>query len=230
MPCYLESQPRAKPVRSTTDDAHARLAADAVALVHLAFVLFVAFGGLLVWRAGPAGVAPCAAVAWAPGSNSLAGRARSPCWKITGARPSARPVTPEASSIIMCGQFLPGGADPRRAMDTGGGRPVINGVVYGVRWARWARRTRGGEEGLKAIRLIERSARGRPARRWRTRKGWLPCASPIGAPWWKTTPVGSPRAQRRLNAQPPLTLDGKPLSSLRLSYCSEADARAPGRG
>ena len=27
-----------------------RLAADAVALVHLAFVLFVAFGGLLVWR------------------------------------------------------------------------------------------------------------------------------------------------------------------------------------
>ena len=27
-----------------------RLAADAVALLHLAFVLFVAFGGLLVWR------------------------------------------------------------------------------------------------------------------------------------------------------------------------------------
>ena len=27
-----------------------RLAADAVALLHLAFVLFVVFGGLLVWR------------------------------------------------------------------------------------------------------------------------------------------------------------------------------------
>ena len=82
-----------------------RLAADAVALFHLAFVLFVVFGGLLVWRWPRRVWLHLPAVGW--GALDRVHRLdlpAHPAGKPPAAARRARPVTPGASSIIISGR------------------------------------------------------------------------------------------------------------------------------
>lgn len=121
-----------------------RLAADAVALVHLAFVLFVAFGGLLVWRWPRLAWLHVPAVLWGAWIEFAGGTC-----PLTPLENHLRQAVGEAGDA---GGFIdhyvwpllyPVGLTREGQWILGAVVLVINGVVYGVRWARWARRTRG---------------------------------------------------------------------------------------
>ena len=118
-----------------------RLAADAVALVHLAFVLFVAFGGLLVWRWPRLAWFQAPAVLWGAWIEFAGGMC-----PLTPLENHLRRAVGEAG---YAGGFIdhylwpllyPVGLTREGQWALGAGVLVINGVVYGVLWLRWARR------------------------------------------------------------------------------------------
>lgn len=118
-----------------------RRAADTVALVHLAFVLFVAFGGLRVWRWPALAWLHVPAVAWGAWIE-FAG------WTcpLTPLEHGLRQAVGEAGDA---GGFIdhdvwpllyPVGLTREGQWAWGAGVLVLNGVVYGVLWARRTRR------------------------------------------------------------------------------------------
>ena len=121
-----------------------RLAADAVALVHLAFVLFVAFGGLLVWRWPRLAWLHVPAVAWGAWIEFAGGTC--PLTPLENHRRQAVGEAGDAGGFIdhyVWPLLYPVGLTREGQWILGAVVLGVNGVVYGVRWARWARRTRG---------------------------------------------------------------------------------------
>ena len=117
-----------------------RLAADAVALLHLAFVLFVVGGGLLVWRWPRLAWLHLPAVAW----GALI--------EFTGWMCPLTPLEQHLRQIIgqagYAGGFIdhyllallyPVGLTREGQWALGVGVLVINGAVYGLLLGRWAR-------------------------------------------------------------------------------------------
>ena len=118
-----------------------RRVADTVALVHLAFVLCVAFGGLRVWRWPALAWLHVPAVAWGAWIE-FAG------WTcpLTPLEHGLRQAVGEAGDA---GGFIdhdvwpllyPVGLTREGQWAWGAGVLVLNGVVYGVLWARRTRR------------------------------------------------------------------------------------------
>jgi len=120
-----------------------RLAADAVALLHLAFVLFVVFGGLLVWRWPRLAWLHLPAAAW----GTLIEFAGWMC-PLTPLENYLRQAVGEsgyAGGFIdhyLWSLLYPVGLTREWQWVLGAGILVINGAVYGVLWVRRARRTR----------------------------------------------------------------------------------------
>ena len=117
-----------------------RLAADAVALLHLAFVLFVVGGGLLVWRWPWLAWLHLPAVAW----GALI--------EFTGWMCPLTPLEQHLRQIVgqagYAGGFMdhylrallyPAGLTREAQWALGAGVLVINGAVYGLLLGRWAR-------------------------------------------------------------------------------------------
>ena len=121
-----------------------RLAADAVALVHLAFVLFVAFGGLLVWRWPRLAWLHVPAVAWGAWIEFAGGTC-----PLTPLEHGLRRAVGEAGDgggfidHYLWPLLYPVGLTREGQWILGAVVLGVNGVVYGVLWARWARRARG---------------------------------------------------------------------------------------
>jgi len=117
-----------------------RLAADAVALLHLAFVLFVVGGGLLVWRWPWLAWLHLPAVAW----GALI--------EFTGWMCPLTPLEQHLRQIIgqagYAGGFMdhylrallyPAGLTREAQWALGAGVLAVNGAVYGLLLGRWAR-------------------------------------------------------------------------------------------
>ena len=120
-----------------------RRAADAVALVHLAFVLFVVFGGLLVWRWPRLAGFHLPAVGWGAWIE-FAGE----LCPLTPLENHLRQLTGAAG---YAGGFIdhylwpllyPAGLTREGQWALGAGVLVFNIVVYGVLWIRRIRRIR----------------------------------------------------------------------------------------
>jgi hypothetical protein len=117
-----------------------RLAADAVALVHFAFVLFVVFGGLLAWRWPRLAWLHLPAAAWGA-SIELAG------W-MCPLTPLENQLRQAAGAAGYPGGFIdhylwpllyPAGLTRETQWALGAGVLLLNGVVYGVLLVRRAR-------------------------------------------------------------------------------------------
>ena len=117
-----------------------RLAADAVALLHLAFVLFVVGGGLLVWRWPWLAWLHLPAVAW----GALI--------EFTGWMCPLTPLEQHLRQIVgqagYAGGFMdhylrallyPAGLTREAQWALGAGVLAVNGAVYGLLLGRWAR-------------------------------------------------------------------------------------------
>ena len=117
-----------------------RLAADVVALLHLAFVLFVVGGGLLVWRWPWLAWLHLPAVAW----GALI--------EFTGWMCPLTPLEQHLRQIIgqagYAGGFIdhyllallyPAGLTREAQWALGAGVLVVNGAVYSLLLGRWAR-------------------------------------------------------------------------------------------
>lgn len=110
-----------------------RLAADAVALVHLAFVLFVAFGGLLVWRWPRLAWLHVPAVAWGAWIEFAGGTC--PLTPLENHRRQAVGEAGDAGGFIdhyVWPLLYPVGLTREGQWILGAVVLVINGVVYGV--------------------------------------------------------------------------------------------------
>lgn len=149
-----------------------RLAADAVALLHGAFVLFVVVGGLLVWRCWPR-------LAWL----HLPAIAWGALIEFTGGICPLTPLEQHLRQVIgqagYAGGFIdhylwtllyPAGLTPRDAMGAGGGR--AHGQWGGVRRSPGAVGAGGGPAWAWVIRVSVRAWRG--VGWWRWCWGWRP--------------------------------------------------------
>ena len=143
-----------------------RLAADAVALLHGAFVLFVALGGFLVWRWPRLAWLHLPAVAW----GALIGFTGWIC-PLTPLEHHLRQVVGQAG---YAGGFIdhylwpllyPVGLTREGQWALGAGVLALNGAVYGLLLGRWAR---------SAGRLDQQ----RPPR-----PPWVRCTRPETDPW-----------------------------------------------
>ena len=120
-----------------------RLAADAVALLHLAFILFVAFGGLLVWRWPRLAWFQVPAVLWGGWIEFTGG-----ICPLTPLENHLRRVLGEAGyaggfiDYYLWPLLYPVGLTREGQWALGTGVLVVNGVVYGILLLRWARRAR----------------------------------------------------------------------------------------
>jgi hypothetical protein len=128
-----------------------RLAADAVALLHGVFVLFVALGGLLVWRWPRLAWLHLPAAAW----GALI--------EFTGWICPLTPLEYHLRHVIgqagYAGGFIdhyllsllyPTGLTREWQLTLGVGVLVVNGAVYGVLLRRWARSVSGSGSGPSA--------------------------------------------------------------------------------
>ncbi len=128
-----------------------RVAADAVALLHGAFVLFVALGGLLVWRWPRLAWLHLPAVAW----GALIEFSGWIC-PLTPLEHHLRQVIGQAGYAggfidhVLLALLYPAGLTREGQWALGVGVLVVNGVVYGVLLGRRARSARGGRRGSSA--------------------------------------------------------------------------------
>ncbi len=115
-----------------------RLAADAVALVHLAFVLFVAFGGLLVWRRPRLVWLHLPAAGW----GALVEFTGWIC-PLTPLENALRRAVGEAGYAggyidhYLWPLLYPAGLTREGQWALGAGVLILNGAVYGVLLMRW---------------------------------------------------------------------------------------------
>jgi Protein of Unknown function (DUF2784) len=117
-----------------------RLAADAVTLLHLAFVLFVALGGLLAWRWPRRAWLHLPAVLWGGWIEFAGGLC--PLTPLENHLRQAVGESGYAGGIIDPFLWLllyPVGLTRERPWALGAGVLVLNGVVYGVLLVRRAR-------------------------------------------------------------------------------------------
>ena len=142
-----------------------RLAADAVALFHLGFVLFVVFGGLLGLSLAPAGLAPPAG-AGVGGVDRIRRRAVSADPVGESPPPSRRPsrLRRGLHRSLSLAAALPGGTDPRGAVGAGGRRPRLQ--PRGLRRALDSPDAPGAVAGAAAVKATRATA-GRSVRSWR---------------------------------------------------------------
>ena len=121
-----------------------RLAADAVVLLHGAFVLFVVLGGLLVWRWPRLAWLHLPAVAW----GALLEFAGWSC-PLTPLENALRQAVGQAG---YAGGFIdhylrvllyPAGLTRAGQWVLGAGVLAVNGAGYGLLWRRWVRSARG---------------------------------------------------------------------------------------
>ena len=120
-----------------------RLAADAVALLHLGFVLFVAFGGLWVWRWPRRVWLHLPAVGWGAWIEFAGG--------LCPLTPLENHLRQAVGAAGYAGGFIdhylwpllyPAGLTREGQWMLGAGVLVFNVVVYGVLWIRRMRRAR----------------------------------------------------------------------------------------
>lgn len=117
-----------------------RLTADLVALLHGAFVLFVALGGLLVWRWPRLAWLRLPAVAWGALIEFTGG-----ICPLTPLEQHLRQVIGQAGYAggfidhYLLALLYPAGLTREMQWALGAGVLMVNGAVYGVLLGRWAR-------------------------------------------------------------------------------------------
>ncbi|MEP7327876.1 MAG: DUF2784 domain-containing protein [Betaproteobacteria bacterium] len=128
----------------------ARVAADATVALHLAFILFVVFGGALVWRRAPWAWLHAPAVAWVVWLEFT--QAMCPLTPLENA------LRERAGEAGYTGGFIehylipiiyPGGLTPAMQMALGAVVVTINGTIYTLLWRRWRRARRNSWQGAK---------------------------------------------------------------------------------